>query len=58
MTIAYLHILSLILLASNIRDTMSINEGICCITVSTTAAPCVTAIDKGLDGWNYISLSA
>lgn len=53
-----LHVDGLILLASDIRDSIIIHPLVGCIGVSTTATSGVSAVDEGLDGWDDVSLNS
>ena len=53
-----LHVLSLILLASNIGDTVLVHVHVSGVGVATVARAGVTTVDQGLDGGDHIALSA
>ena len=56
--VSALHVLALVLLASNIGDAVSSNPHVGGVGITTIASARVTAVDQGLDGGDHIALGA
>jgi hypothetical protein len=53
-----LHVLCLVLLASNIGNAVLVHVHVGSVGVTTVASTGITTVDEGLDGGNHIALSA
>jgi len=53
-----LHVLRLVLLASDIRNAVLVNPRIGCVGISTATRSSSTAVKQCLDGWNQVTLSS